>query len=182
MKGPIWCAVRQQAWTEELNIVSTSVLYFCDFLISSPSFQKRLISKHRYCQLDRKDQYLIWLQQTPLHFCHRLCLMKVACPRQSDKRNKGRKQKEEMRLNYIQEQQVIRSHELDGYRCHWAHEAAKGWEQQLREHPDRAEGQTTPRAWRQEKSQKSQIDAKKVTQAGLLHLHSSGTRRTELDR
>lgn len=51
--------VRQQAWTEELNIVSTCVLYFFDFLISSPSFQKRLISKHRYCQLDRKDQYLI---------------------------------------------------------------------------------------------------------------------------
>lgn len=139
MKGPIWCTVRQQAWTEELHIVSTCILHFCDFLISRPSFQKGLILKHRYYQLDIKDQYLIWLQQTPLHFCHRLCLMKVACPRQSDKRNKGRKQKEEMRLNYIQKQQVIRSHELAGYRCHWAHEAAKGWDQQLCKHPERLE-------------------------------------------
>lgn len=107
--------------------------------MSKPFISEGAQVKNMYHQLDRKDQYLIWLQQTPLHFCHRLCLMKVACPHQSDKGNKGRKQKEEMRLNYIQKQHVIRSHELAGYRWHWAHEAAKGWEQKLCKHPEGAE-------------------------------------------
>jgi len=59
MNGPKRCAVRQQAWTEELHIGSTCILVFCDFLISRPSLQKGLKSKHRYHQLDIKDQYLI---------------------------------------------------------------------------------------------------------------------------
>lgn len=59
IEGPHMVQVRQQAWTEKLCIVSTCILYFGDFCISRPSFQKGLLSKHRYYWLDIKDQYLI---------------------------------------------------------------------------------------------------------------------------
>lgn len=159
MKGPIWCTVRQQAWTEELHIVSTCVLHFCDFLISRPSFQKGLILKHRYYQLDIKDQYLIWLQQTPLHFCHRLCLMEscVSTPKWQKEQREKTKGRNETQLHTETTGNKVT------WTC-WVQMSLSTWSsKRMRSTAVQAtrktRGQTTPQAWRQEKAQ---TDTKKV--------------------